>query len=241
MNNNTMTTAKYPAAAAQILAAADKAAAQFVGIDWESGPQQLLEMIRRGTAEGGRAELESELAGVFWATDGSRESQSLRSRWGRLIAAAARGEATEEDAQELVDEESDAVTASAKSAAKLGRRAAELAGAGRWDDAIEAAEQAAAIERAYGDDPAWGGLADAIRALPEYQAEITARADYQEDDRTDEEIAAGNTERAAVERCGEVIGAVGERMLGLDGATRDAWASRYVAVYQVEIAEWVAA
>lgn len=226
---NPTNTAKYPTAAAQILAAAGKAAASFTGIDWESGPQQLVAAL-----EAGRRVDEDDLAGAFWAADGSHESQRLSAQWCSLLADLPTGDHADllERAQEMVDAEAAAVKDRAAAAAELGRKAAELVGAGRWPEAIAAAEQAAGIEREFGDAPAWGKLARAIKALPEYVAALTADDNYQHDDRSDEEIAA-DAERLANDSCAANINAGA-------GENSDEWIDRYAAAYRAEIAEWCA-
>ncbi len=245
---NPTNTAKYPTAAAQILAAAEQAAESWDGISWDSAPQTLLAAVEAGRSIG----TDDLTEGCYWPDDGSHAAQELRRDWAALVTEVTgdeetgigrRVEYTAEtiaEAQRLVDAEAASVEERAEAAAELGRQAAELVGAGRWSEAIEAANQAAGIEREFGDAPAWGGLADMIRALPEYLAAEQASEDYQADDRSDEEIAAANTEAQAVERCGGAISAVGERKLGITDDTRDEWCARYVATYRAEIAEWVA-
>jgi len=232
--------AMFTAAANHIASLVATAASQFTGIDWASGPQQLLTMIRRGRgAACDPAELESELAGVYWGADGSHESQSLRLRWGRLISAAARGAATEVDAQELVDAEAAAVKAAADSAAEQGQLAVEAVRVGDWGAAIAAAATAARLEREYGDAPAWGGLESEIRALPEYQAVQAAVAEYQADVR-DEAVIRAEVDAVAEGRqvCESLECAVNAdpRVVADDAA----WHARYVAAWVCEMREWAA-
>lgn len=230
----------FTTAANHIASLVATAAGQFTGIDWESGPQQLLTMIRQGTAAGrDPAELAAYLAGTYWPVDGSHASQSLRIRWDRLVAAAADGTATEADAQALVGAEAAAVKASADSAAEQGRLAVEAVRAGDWGAAIEAATTADSLEYQYGDAPAWGGLTGAIRALPEYQAVRAAAAEYQADMRDDTvicaEVDAVAEGRQICESLERAVNA-GPRAVADDAA----WHARYVAAWVREMREWVA-
>lgn len=245
---NPTNTAKYPAAAAEILAAAEQAAESWDGITWDSAPQTLLAAVEAGRSIG----TDDLTEGCYWPDNGSYAAQELARDWSALVTEVTGddeqglGRPVEYDtevvaeAQRLAEAEAAAVEERAAAAAELGRQAAELVGAGHWSEAVEAAEEAAGIEREFGDAPAWGGLAAAIRALPEYLAAEQASEDYQSDDRSDEEIAAANTEAQAVERCGGAISAIGERKLGLAADTRDEWCARYVAAYRAEITEWCA-
>lgn len=236
----TATTNHLVAAASEIAALAETAAASFDGISWDTDPSTLLAMV-----EAGRVVMADEdlTAGRYWSVDGSHESQTLEREWRDLLAEVDAADKDDDgaypsevvdNARRMAEAEESAVTESSDSAAELGRKAAELVDAGQWSDAIKAAEQAAQIEREFGDAPAWGGLADAIRALPEYRAAEQADEDYQGDSRSDDEIAASNTEEEALRSLAGLINAVGEAKL-------ESWGDRYVAAYRAEIAGWCAA
>lgn len=235
-------------AAASIAALVETATAAWDGLSWDSSPATLLHMIESGKPVDTDEDL---TAGCYWPDNGSHTSQELARDWRDLLDAVNEVSTAQRpveypaevlaEAQRLADAEEAAVTERAEAAAELGESVTEHVAAGRWDDAIKAAEQAAQIEREFGDAPAWGRLADAIRALPEYLAAVDAAESYQDDDRGDEEIAADNTEARAIEICGGTISALGEATLGITDATREVWCSRYVAAYQREIADWCAA
>lgn len=230
----------FTAAANHIASLVATATGQFTGIAWDSGPQQLLATIRQGAAiNRDPAELASDLAGAYWPADNSPASQSLRARWDHLIDAAARGTATEVDAQALVDAEAAVVKAAADSAAEQGRLTVEAVRVGDWGAAIEAAAAADSLEYQYGDAPAWGGLADAIRALPEYQAVRAAVTEYQADTRDDAviraEVDAVAEGRQVCESLARAANA-GPRVVVDDAA----WHARYVAAWVREMRAWVA-
>lgn len=54
------------------------------------------------------------------------------------------------------------IESDAEEAEEVAAEAMEAAEAGRWDDALEAAERACRIERQHGDCPTWGGFRSAI-------------------------------------------------------------------------------
>lgn len=241
------TSINHAAARATILALANQAAAQWTGVDWDTAPSTVLAALQAGKLVDAREEQIQ--AGTFWgARDaGSNDAQRLTAAWRRLTARiAAATEVTDdlvEDAAELAEAERAEVASDAAAAAEMGRQAAALVGAGEWDDAVLAAREAAAIERAYGDTPAWGGLAAAIQELPEYLAIAGAAADYKDDDRDDDAIAAEVDAIAAGRRVCESL----EDLVNAgEGVARTApggeeWGARYVASWCAEMREWCAA
>lgn len=74
------------------------------------------------------------------------------------------GEDVTARAQALADEERAYVEERASEAADEGRLAVEAARAGDWDAAADRLRRAERIERAFGDAPSWGGLADFAEA-----------------------------------------------------------------------------
>lgn len=233
MDDTDKPAAKYATAAAEISALVEQLATRWTGIDWDTGPATLVNAL-----EAGRAVDEDDLPGVFWPADGSHAAQRLTAQWQSLLSDLATGDDAEllERAKDLAQAEAAYVEERADSAAVHGRIAVDGVADGRWDDAIEAAKQAAAIEREFGDDPTWGQLEGAIRELPEFRAAKTAAANYQDDARSDDEIAA-DADRLAGEASDAEVSATPDPWGTGD---RDAWLGRYAATYAAEIREWCA-
>lgn len=243
---------KLSAAHATISAAVEDAAVSWAGLDWDSAPQTLLAAV-----DAGRAVDVDDLGGCYWPDDGSDVSQQLRRDWAALVSEVSEVKATTRgrveypadvlsEARRIAAAEAAAVKERASAAAELGRIAAGHVGAGQWDDAIDAANRTAAVEREFGDAPAWGKLADAIQRLPEFLAWQTASSDYQVDDRTDEEISDYADDLAAgklpvCESLEALINSVGSGDLGRTDDNADEWDARYVATYAAELREWAAA
>lgn len=246
-----MTNSKNTAAHATVTALVEAAAASWTGLDWTSGPQTLLAAIEAGKA----IDADNLTEGYYWPANGTQESQALARDWRDLLASlddvsmASRPveypAALRAEAQRLADVEAAHVAERASDAAELGRVAAAHVASGRWTDALEAAEQAATIERTFGDAPAWGNLADAIRALPEYVATLVAADMYQRDQRSDDAIAS-YVDLMAETFSGDLASHPGlEDLLMLPPPGRSAnpaeWDRRYVTAWSREMREWCAA
>lgn len=229
---------KNAAAHTEILALVTKATEQWTGIDWDTGPQQVVALLKRD-----RAIDADNLDGCYWPDDGSATSQALNRRWSALLASDDSTEDRLVEARELAAAELAAVEADQASAAEQGRLAAEAVGAGEWDAAIEHAQKAASIERAYGDAPAWGGLEPAIKRLPEYAAAINAAEEYQDDQRSDDDILAyvdGAADLAAHPSLEPLINEAGSDAIGRTDANAAEWDSRYTFAWAREMREWCA-
>lgn len=240
-------TAKHPAAHAQILAAVTSAVEEWPGLTWDSAPQTLLAAVEAGQPIG----IDDLTEGCYWAADNSLDAQAARRAWSELVAAVADGRpagcrvastrlgrrvaypaAMTAEARRLAAVEAAAVKARAEAAAELGRAAAAAVAVGAWGEALTLAAQAAAIEREFGDAPSWGRLVDEIKTLPEWIAADTAIVDYHD-------AVSDVSEAAAIERCDTVLSA-SPQLAPTAPDAREAWCARFVAVYAAKIAFWIA-
>lgn len=113
---------------------------------------------------------------TYCADDGSVEWQEHREGMSELFASLhvpseqdAWDDATREQAAalatQLAEEQEVYVAGRARRAADLGREAAAAAGRGDHESALRLAQQAAAIEREFGDAPVWDRVVEIARAL----------------------------------------------------------------------------
>lgn len=162
----------------------------FDGIDWDSGPSQVVSGLEAALKIAQKADPEDGLdaeqsyrmrsalaraaepeAGCWWLADGSYEAQALRRRWDSLLESipslttAEEIEAALAEAQALAEAEGDHVTDAAETAREHGEVALAAAESGDWGEAEAEAAQAVLAEAQFGDAPAWRPVLDMIREL----------------------------------------------------------------------------
>lgn len=179
------------AAAVQLLAAVvEDAAASFVGLDWEvddSDISNLAAALERAVKAGDGWTGEHHRISSWFLADGShaaeRHAKALQALARSLeedVSAADLG-GLAETAMGLAEEAEDSVADAAAEAAELGRSAVAHARAGQVDQAREALQAACAIERNYGDAPAWGDALVAFSAVVDIVAAEEALSDAAEE------------------------------------------------------------
>lgn len=219
------------------------ASAQWTGLEWTSGPQELLAALKR-------ERLVDEVDGAcWWPADGSNDSALLTERWHRLLSDV--GDADEvtpalvERAEAMVEAEAAYVAGRAELAADEGRCALELLAAGDYETALDHVNKAAQIEHEFGDDPSWGPAVKAVKALVAVWAESIEAADDALDALDAEEDEArleGDLAEAEAAQASEL-----ERLLW-DGSDDDEEVARTLTPGQAwdqyvgdqSVAEWVA-
>lgn len=160
----------------------ENAATSWDGLTWDSNLDALADALEQGNRRRASAILEDGVGG--WITeDGSENSQRF---WRAVRGLRQYGPEQDGLPEELTDlaetvralatEESEAVEADARRAAKHGDAALAAVKEGRWDDADEEIEAACRLERAYGDDPSWGPARKLIASMRE-EAEAAQVAD----------------------------------------------------------------
>lgn len=149
-------------AANTLRAAVEKAASAWDGITWDTD----LEGVATAAREGRLDDVEG--IGTWMARDGSSDSQQHLRRL-RELREMIEGESTGEEiaalAEELHAEERAYVERRAKQAASEGEAAVQAVACGDWGEAIERLQSACAIEREFGDDPAWSRALLILEAL----------------------------------------------------------------------------
>lgn len=158
----------------KITAAYEAATGQWDGLTWDTEFEGVLHAL-----ESGRRVCLDDIPAAGW---GLRDDGTLTYQAHRRAVATAKtmledlidDDCSDDDRKRviaawraLVDEEAGAVAKDAARAEESAAAAVEAAQAGDLARAEELAEQAAHLERQYGDDPTWGPFLAAVRAARE--------------------------------------------------------------------------
>ena len=155
------------AAVSALRAAVETAQGQWQGLDWSTDAGDVCTLA--GALERGVRIDECQV--TTWV-DQTSDTSRHHERCGRLQRLIAEGEYAEarELAEDLAQEARDYVEGEAARADEHGDLAVAAAERGEWGVALEQLRMACRLERAFGDDPAWGPalvLAERLRAEPD--------------------------------------------------------------------------
>jgi hypothetical protein len=148
------------------IAAIELARDEWTGKTWDSAPDELLASIQKGRPDA------DVTGGCGWEGDGSYEAQRLRAEWRSLLERVRSCDPDDEGdmddleflAEEMVEAENEHVEARAMDADEEARYAIDAIEDGDAAEALHRINEAACIEREFGDDPAYGPAVKAVKA-----------------------------------------------------------------------------